>query len=453
MLELPQNANIADSKGSRPQTRVRWKIFFLMWVLVLINFVDRASLSIALPLIGEEFDLSPEMKGWILSSFFWTYALAQIPGGWLLDRLGPRRIVAWSAALWGGFQALAGAATGSLFLLFTRLGLGAAEAPMFPAGAKLNSTWLPARERARGATFLDSGGPLGAAIGGLVIAALITALGSWRLAFVVAGVGTIVAGLLVYRYVRNDPAHHPAVSESEIAYIRAAHAGAVEPGQDIQLPRVRQYFRSPSFWGLMAGRIGWTLIFFGMLTWGPQYLADTRGLDIKGLGFAMFAIFGAAALGELAAGAVADRWQLASNNRNLVMKTLLAISGCSAFVAIIALQSVSSAMAAVALLITAMFFLMWGGLYWAFPAQLSAKGHVGLVGGMMNFAGVCGGIVAPIVIGYLVTATGGYAAAITFFAGCAVLYTVGSMTINFHRPLARRPEAEGATAQTEMAGA
>jgi MFS transporter, ACS family, D-galactonate transporter len=437
-----------DTRSEQAQTRVRWRIFLIMWGVVLLNFVDRASISIALPLITEEFQVGPEVKGWILSSFFWTYALAQIPGGWLIDRLGPRNVVAWSAVVWGGFQALAAAATGSLFLLLTRLGLGAAEAPMFPAGAKLNVSWLPAHERARAATLLDSGGPLGAAVGGFVISGLIVILGSWRLAFLAAGIGTIAAGLLVYRYIRDDPALHPGVSESELAYIRAGSAGATEPGLTAGAPRARDYLRSRSFWGLVIGRAGWAMIFFGVLTWGPQYLADTRGLDIKALGFATFLIFGAAAAGELAAGFIADRWQAASNNRNLVMKTLLAISSLTAFVAIVALQSVSSTVAAVGLLTVTMMFLMWGGLYWAFPAQLAAKGHVGRVGAMMNFAGICGGLLAPIVIGYLVAATGAYGMVITFFAGCAVLYGVGSMMIGFGRPL-----AAGAAAKGGMVGA
>lgn len=438
MAQLSSPAPSASSvMPPRPQSsRTRLKVFLLLWVLVLINFIDRASLSIALPLISEEFRLSPEATGWILSSFFWTYAVAQIPGGWLIDRVGPRKVIVWSAALWGGCQALAGAATGSFFLLVTRLGLGASEAPVFPAGAKLNANWLPSHERARGATFLDSGGPLGAAFGGLLISGLIALLGSWRLAFVVAGVATVLAGLLVYRYVRNTPDEHPSVSEAELTYIRTAQENSVEPGQDVATPRVREYLRSRSFWGLLAGRLGWTMVFFGVLTWGPQYLADTRDLDIKALGFAMFLIFGAAAVGEVAAGWVTDRWLANSSRPNVVMRTMLGISSLAAIAAIVGLQSVNSAMAAVGLLTATMAFLMWGGLYWAFPARLSAKAHVGLVGSMMNFSGICGGILAPIVIGYLVAGTGGYSAVLVFFAGAAVLYGVGSMMIDFRRPLA-----------------
>jgi ACS family D-galactonate transporter-like MFS transporter len=101
---IPSRPATSARPSQRLTSNTRWKVFFLLWVLVVINFIDRASLSIALPMISDEFQLSPEATGWILSSFFWTYALAQIPGGWLIDRVGPRKVVVWSATLWGGFQ-------------------------------------------------------------------------------------------------------------------------------------------------------------------------------------------------------------------------------------------------------------------------------------------------------------------------------------------------------------
>ena len=132
-------------------SRVRWRIFAIIFALTVINLVDRVSLSIAMPIIAKEFTLSPSMQGLILSSFFWAYALLQIPGGWLIDRYGPRRVIGWSTGLWGTFQTLAAFATGGLSLMFARVALGAAEAPLFPAGGKLNSLWLGSGERSRGA--------------------------------------------------------------------------------------------------------------------------------------------------------------------------------------------------------------------------------------------------------------------------------------------------------------
>ena len=142
-------------------TSVRWRIFGVVFLITLINLVDRISLSIAMPTIAKEFALSPAMQGLILSSFFWSYALLQIPGGWLIDRFGPRRVVAAATLLWGVFQTLLGVASGGISMLLLRVGLGAAEAPLFPAGSKLNALWLSRQERARGAVLMDAGSPLG----------------------------------------------------------------------------------------------------------------------------------------------------------------------------------------------------------------------------------------------------------------------------------------------------
>jgi Major Facilitator Superfamily len=121
---------------------------------------DRLALSIVMPTIAEEFALDPTTQRLLLSAFFWTYAALQVPGGWLIDRFGPRALVAGATVGWGFFQAIASVATGGISLAVSRIGLGVAEAPLFPAGAKLNSTWLRSQERGRGAMFVDCGAPL-----------------------------------------------------------------------------------------------------------------------------------------------------------------------------------------------------------------------------------------------------------------------------------------------------
>ena len=196
------------------RTSVRWRIFLLILLIVAINYVDRASLSVAMPTISKEFGIDAAAQGIVLSSFFWTYSLVQIPGGWLADRYRPRLIIAGATIMWGAFQALAALATGWVGLLLARLGLGLAEGPILPAGGKLNAVWLPARERGRGAVIIDGGAPLGTAFGGLIIAALIGAFDSWRTAFVVAGLGTIAAGLFAYWYIRDNPREQPSTNEA-----------------------------------------------------------------------------------------------------------------------------------------------------------------------------------------------------------------------------------------------
>ena len=140
--------------GIGTASAVRWRIFAIIFVLVVINLIDRVTLSIAMPAISKEFSLEPAIQGIVLSAFFWSYALLQIPGGWLIDRFGPRALITGATVGWGLFQAIAGLATGGGTLLVSRVGLGAAEAPLFPAGAKLNSLWLSPRERGRGAVLV-----------------------------------------------------------------------------------------------------------------------------------------------------------------------------------------------------------------------------------------------------------------------------------------------------------
>ena len=249
--------------AQRP-SRVRWRIFAIIFALTVINLIDRVSLSIAMPVIGKEFDLSPSLQGLILSSFFWAYALLQIPGGWLIDRYGPRRVIGWSTGLWGLFQTLAAFATGGMSLLFARVALGAAEAPLFPSGGKLNSLWLAPSERSRGAVLMDCGGPLGVALGGLIIAYLIAVLGSWRIAFFIAGIATLAMAWLAWHYLRDDPAQHPAVNAAELQRINGGHATST--AQAAREPVKGLGIATRSLAGMLVGRASWAMSWRGSST-------------------------------------------------------------------------------------------------------------------------------------------------------------------------------------------
>jgi MFS family permease len=204
------------------KTSVRWKIFLTLLLLVTVNYIDRASLSVAMPMIASEFTLTPVMQGFIMSSFFWSYTLMQIPGGVAVDRFKPRLVLALCTLLWGAFQGLGALTTNAAALLFTRLGLGVAEAPVASAGGALNAIWLTQHERVRGASLMDGGSPLGAALGSLLIAWLIVVAHSWRAAFAIAGVGTILCGIGTWFYIRNHSQDHAGVNAAEAEHIEQA---------------------------------------------------------------------------------------------------------------------------------------------------------------------------------------------------------------------------------------
>jgi ACS family D-galactonate transporter-like MFS transporter len=363
----------------------------------------------------------------ILSSFFWTYALLQVPGGWLIDRAGPSRVMAAAIVLWGAFQTAAMATVGGITLMLTRLGLGAAEAPMFPAGGKLVALWMARHERGRGAVLMDSGSYFGAALGGVTIAWLIYVLDSWRLAFGLAGLVTIALGIIAWRFLRDNPAEHPGVNAAELAHIRTVPA---EVGATPAAPRQFSWLRVAP---VMVGRFGWAMMNFGLLTWGPSYLAQARGLDLKQMGSATFVIFGCGFLGSLTSGFLSDALQRRGFRQSAVLKTMLTLSGLAMFAAFLALPSISNVVLAVGLLSATEFMLCWGSLYWTFPGLLVPPAQAGVVGGLMNFAGSSGGIIVPLVAGFILQATGSYDGVLYFFAGCAVLFILGTVVIPFGR--------------------
>lgn len=419
------------------KTQVRWKIFLAILFLMAVNYIDRASLSVAMPIIGKEFSLTPSEQGLLLSSFFWTYALMQLPSGMLTDRFKPRLMIAASTMLWGFFQAIAAGSTSFVTLLITRLGLGAAEAPLYPAGAKLNAMWLTNTERGRGATLLDGGAPLGAALGSLIIAWLIGSLGSWRMSFVIAGVGTIIAGAWCWYYIRNTPREHPHVNSAEADYIEAEHQAEDRLAAPMEGGKVINFFRHRSIWGMCLGWMGFSVMFTGFIAWLPSYLLASYGFNIKTMGSASFLIYMSGFVGEMVAGWVSDQWKARGATTNKVYRTMFGIAAVIATLSIFAVAYVSDPIIAVVLLCVALFFLRWFGLFWSLPAILGGRERAGFVGGTMNLSGQIAGIGVPIIIGVIVQASGGsYFGALMFMASAGVAMFIAAMMIDYSKKVA-----------------
>ena len=413
-------------------TNVRWKIFFVLFLLVVVNMVDRATISIAMPMISKELSLSGTMQGLVLSAFFWTYALMQIPSGMLADKFGARTTVSVSTILWGASQAVLGLCTGGISLILARFALGASEAPIFPAGARLNAIWLNKFERARGAVLMDAGGPFGAALGGVLVAEMILLFSSWRITFIIAGVVTVLLGIAAHFIIRDDPRHDPAVNKAEIAVIEEGREKAIAEDHDNR--PILQVIRPRSLCAILAGRCAWAMMFFGLLTWGPSYLSHALGLDLKGIGWATLAIFCAGGCGSLCGGVLADKLTTMGLGRAKASKILLTISGLCTLTAFAILPSVESVNACIVLLSISAFVLMWGSMYWGFPPMLAPRSRVATVGGMMNMAGSVGGICIPLLVGLILDLTGhSYDPVLYFFAGCSLVFVIMTNLIDLSK--------------------
>lgn len=361
----------------------------------------------------------------------------QVPSGMLADRLKPRALIAIATVGWGFFQALGALSSGWMLLLLTRLGLGVTEAPIYPGGGKLNALWLTQNEKTRGAALLDGGCALGSGVGAVVVATLMAVLGSWRAAFVVAGVGTILCGIWAWWYIRNTPREHPSINEEEIAYIERAHAE-----EDANEPKVAaggsllRFFTYRSVWGMCLSHTCTNLIFFGLMTWLPTYLYKVHGFDLKSLGGATFIIFFFGFVGEVLGGQLADKWKAKGTGANVVYRTMMIIGAVAVALAMFGVAFAKAPIMVVALLCVALFFLRWnGGCNWATPAMLATRARTGTLNGIMNFVGNIAGIFVPIFIGYIVQTTGSYFLALMFFVGVAAFQVLSVLAINYQKKL------------------
>jgi len=423
------------SIGKPAMSRVRWQVFAILLLLMAINYVDRAVLAIAMPAIQKDLGLDPAAVGVVLSAFFWGYATMQLPSGWLADRFKPEKLVIGAALAWGLVQTLTGFAASSRVLISLRVLLGVSEAPLYPAGAKLQSIWLSSKERGRGATLLDGGAPLGTAIGGPIIVAFMAWFGGWRGALVGAGVLTMIVGYLSWLVIRGGLEGNKRVNEAEREYIKTALTAEFESrgSERGANATAKDYASSRSVYGMCLGWASSAVIFYGLLTWGPSYLAKTQNIKIATIGYSTLIIFGSGFIGEMIAGWISDTWRKRGGSYNTVMHTIFVISGIMTTSAVILLRYTTSLFQAIGLLSIALFFVRWAGLYWSVPAAISQREHVGLVGSVMNICSNTMGILTPLAVGIIVSRTGSYDMALMMFAVSGGIFTLSSFMIDFTR--------------------
>jgi MFS transporter, ACS family, D-galactonate transporter len=344
-------------------------------------------------------------------------------------------VIAISTIAWGFFQAIGAAAPSWSLLVLTRLGLGASEASIYPAGGKLSGIWLTRAERGRGAALLDGGAPLGAALGSLIVAGLISAFGSWRIAFVVAGVGTVLCGALSWYYIRNTPRAHPGVNAAEALHIERAHALEDAATLATAKGRILHYFRYRSVWCMCLGWMFFNVVFYGLLTWMPTYLYKMHGFNMKSLGNVAFIIFFSGFVGEVFGGWLSDTWLARGGHPNTVYRTLLGFAALVATASIFSVAYVANPFWLVALFSSTLFFLRWCGMYWVIPSSIGTREHSGFLGGWLNLGGNFAGIGTPLIVGAIVQFTGSYFLALMFFAASGIALLACSLSIDYARKL------------------
>jgi ACS family D-galactonate transporter-like MFS transporter len=395
-------------------TRVRFGILALITLATMLNYVDRSVMGVAQPAIARELAITPQVMGLIFSAFSWTYALAQLPGGLLLDKLGSRLTYALSLGLWSLATMVHGLMTSVVGLFSARLALGLAEAPCFPANSRILSTWFPQTERARANGVYSVGQYIGL---GFMIPVLtwISVQFGWRALFYLFGGAGVLFALVWYALYR-EPHESRRANQAELDHIAAGGGlGAQQAKFSFSWAKVRALLGRRQILGASIGQFcgNSTLVFF--LTWFPSYLATERGMDWIKSGFAASLPYIAASVGVLLGGVISDGIIRRTGSATLGRK-LPIIAGLLLTSTMVLANFVDSNAAVIAIMSVAFFGQGMVNLGWTLISDVAPKQMIGLTGGVFNFCANLAGIVTPLVVGFVVGSTGSFYGALAYIA-------------------------------------
>ncbi len=401
-------------------TRGRYGILGMIAIATMINYLDRTLLSVAAPLMTKDLNIGPALMGVILSGFYWTYALAQLPGGALLDRFGTRVTYTFSLIFWSIFTGLQGAAVNAATLLGARLGMGAAEAPCFPANSRILVSWFPQRERARANSVYSIGMYFGIAFLSPLLYWVVTEFG-WRHLFIGAGVVGVLFGLIWWRLYR-EPSESRWANKAELEEIAAG--GGIDLSKNEKTPfnwaDIRWLLKQRQVIGASIGQFATnsTLVFF--LTWFPTYLVKERGMAFIKVGFFASLPYIAATIGVIFGGIISDYLVKKSGSLTIGRKTPVVLGLLLSSLITVAAFVESNTIVVIVMSI-AFFGQGMSNLGWTLISEVAPRRLIGITGGVFNFCTNLSGIITPIVIGLVVAATGSFFGGLAFIGVLALL--------------------------------
>jgi MFS family permease len=424
-------------------THRRYWVFFLLFLFNAIAYVDRVNMSMAGKPIAHEFGLSLIALGYLFSSFLWAYVLMMLPGGWLIDRWGAHVVASVATAVWSAAQMATGVVGSFATLLLARLGLGIGEAPFAPISYGSVRSWSPYTERGTAIAAISAGSSLGLALGAPAVAWLIETL-SWRWSFIITGAVGFV-WVLIWLALVSTPEKTRWLPQVERDHILAGRDAGIKPPSHGGVGYLG-LARCPAMWGLFISQ--GCLVYTGYLyiSWLPNYLQTARHLSMLSSGVYTAIPFLVAMAVGIVANWAGDRLLSADavrrgNRRYLVALSLLFMA------AGLAIPFVQSLAAVITLITIAVSSAHVG------PAAngalvgdlLRSPGDAGRAFAFLVLGGNTFGLLAPIVTGYVVAATGSFNAAFVVAGALALVGAVAALalahgTLGEHaRPSLARP--------------
>ncbi|HET6183936.1 MAG TPA: MFS transporter [Acetobacteraceae bacterium] len=404
-------------------TRRRYWVYGLLFLLNTISYTDRVNMSLAGRPVAQEFHLSPVTLGYLFSSFLWAYVLMMLPGGRLIDSLGAHRVAAMCCALWSVAQICTGLAVGFWTMLLARLGLGVGEAPVSPISYRSVRDWGPHTEHGTAIGVIQAGTLIGPALGAPIVGWLITVM-TWRGSFFVTGAVGLV-WTLVWIALVTTPERTRWLPDAERQKILAErHVG--EPPPVSEGIGYRGLLRSPTMWGVAISQGCAVYSLYLYLSWLPNYLQTTRHVSMvaSGLFTSVPFLVGAAVIVIVnkIGDAILTPETLRSGKRRLVVATCLVLTAGGVFIP----YAQSLALVVLLTILPVSFSNTATAVNAALTSDLlRSPGDAGRAFAFLVLGGNVFGLLAPIVTGYIVQATGSFSSA---FVLAGILALVGAAT-------------------------
>lgn len=394
--------------------KYRFIVALLLFAAGMLNYLDRAALSVMAPLIKKDLHIGDAQMGILFSFFFVGYCLFCFIGGWGADKYGPRKVYAWAAGFWSFFCGATALATGFGHLLIVRVLFGIGEGPMGTTTNKSISNWFPRREVGRAVGFTNAGQPLGAAIAAPIVGLVGLNFG-WRVSFVVIaclGFAWLALWLLFFR---DRPELHSRVSAEEVALItadRPAKPAAAAQKAGAQKHGMLFYVLSMPVLGVAAAFFCFNYIQYFFLSWLPSYLTDFQHLDIKSMSIIGILPWLGATVGFIGGGLICDGLFRKTGNfllsRKLVIICGLAIA---ALCVLMTAYASSLGMAVTLITIASIFAYMTPQACWSLLQDIVPAQRIGSAGGFVHLLANLAGILSPGITGFLIQYGGGYQSA------------------------------------------
>ena len=386
-----------SSIAARP-TKVRHIILWLTVLLYMVTYFDRVLISVAMPEIQKEFGFSTVTVGWIIAAFQISYALFQVPGGWMGDVIGPRRMLTLIVTWWSAFTAFTALSWSVNSMIVMRFLFGMGEAGAFPNATRSLSRWMLPAERGWAQGVTHAGARLGAAITPVMVAYLIYHFG-WRMPFYVFTVVGLVWAGVWYWYYRDNPAEHKSTNQAERDLIQNAWGAAPKR----RSPPWGAILSSPQMWVLAATYFCYGYAINMFLSWFPKYLEAARGMTLTQMGIFASLPLAAGVIGDLAGGWFSDEI-IKKTGRIKFARKVVAVTGffIAAIVCPLAVMEPDPYISA-ALFCLAVFSLeLVVGNAWAVSLDVGGN-YAGSVSSVMNTLGNIGGTIMAVATGYIVT--------------------------------------------------